>query len=265
MNGTSVIRHTKTARASLSVCPQFTAIDSQLSVWEHLVVYGRLKGLPKGEILDRNIDVILKATSLGQYRDRFANKLSGGNQRTLSLAIALIGNPLVLLIDEFSTGIDARMKREMWNTLRNVAPGKAIVITTHSMEEVSALATDVGILAKKLLATGTPQALSERYATYEVHFACRSREGVAKAQALMAKVPGARLADDVATRFEVPIRKGADGDGLTLAELFRVLGDSEDLTEHTVEKAGLESIFMKVIRENRVAEEDVRRRKWRLC
>jgi len=68
---------------------------------------------------------------LGMYADRLASKLSGGNQRKLSLAIALIGNPTVVLIDEFSTGIDARMKRDMWQTLKNVAVGKAVIITTR--------------------------------------------------------------------------------------------------------------------------------------
>ena len=59
-----------------------------------------------------------------------ANKLSGGNQKKLSLAIALMGNPSVLLIDEFSTGVDPKMKREIWHTLEGVAKGKAVVVTT---------------------------------------------------------------------------------------------------------------------------------------
>lgn len=118
---------------------------------EHLVVYGRLKGLYSGEELTRNVQALMRATSLDIYADRLAVRLSGGNQRKLALAIALIGaflrslmisarldgflnvagNPSVVLIDEFSTGIDAKMKREMWGTLRTVAVGKAIVITTR--------------------------------------------------------------------------------------------------------------------------------------
>ncbi|KAJ8084935.1 hypothetical protein PM082_003712 [Marasmius tenuissimus] len=263
ITGTSVIRHPKTARSALGVCPQFTAIDSQLTVREHLIIYGRLKGLPRGDVLSSNIDTILRATALNTYADRLASKLSGGNQRKLSLAISLIGNPSVVLIDEFSTGIDARMKRDMWTTLRNVAVGKAVIITTHSMEEASALATKVGILAKRMLAVGTTDSLSSRYGNYEVHFSCRTREELQKAQELMAKVPGAKLADDVATRFEVPI-SSESGTGTSLAQLFHLLSASDDFSEHTVEKASLESVFLKVIRENRVQEEDTRtrRRRW---
>ncbi|OSD01210.1 P-loop containing nucleoside triphosphate hydrolase protein [Trametes coccinea BRFM310] len=261
INGVSVVHHPRSARLSLGVCPQFTAIDSQMTVREHLLIYGRLKGLYRGEELHSNVERLMHATSLHMYADRLASKLSGGNQRKLSLAIALIGNPSVVLIDEFSTGIDAKMKRDMWGTLRNVAVGKAIVITTHSMEEASALANKVGILAKKMLAVGTTDALVERYATYEVHFSCRTREEVTHAQELMAQIPGARMADDVATRFEVPI-----GGGMSLAQLFAVLSRGK-FSEYTVERATLESVFLKVIRENNVLEEDTEKkgRWWRVC
>lgn len=129
------------------------------------------------------------------------------------------------------------------------------------MEEASALVNKVGILAKKMLAVGTPDALVDRYATYEVHFSCRTREEVVHAQELMSQIPGARMADDVATRFEVPI-----GSGMSLAELFAVLSRG-NFSEYTVERATLESVFLKVIRENNVLEEDRqgRRRWWRTC
>ncbi|KAG2022539.1 multidrug resistance protein 1 [Coprinopsis cinerea AmutBmut pab1-1] len=260
INGTSVVRHPRSARANLGVCPQFTAIDSQLTVREHLFIYGRLKGLDKQELLE-SVDTVLKGTALMQYADRLASKLSGGNQRKVALAIALIGNPAVILIDEFSTGIDPKMKRDMWHTLRKVAVGKAVIITTHSMEEASALANKVGILAKKLLAVGTTESLASRYGSYEVHFTCRNRDEVVQARSLMTNIPGAKMADDVATRFEVPIDSSG---GITLAQLFRILSTQGNFTEYTVEKATLESIFLKVIRENDVSEEDpdAKRKRW---
>jgi len=162
------------------------------------------------------------------------------------------------------------------------------------MEEASALATKVGILAKRMLgeslafiipfqllnvyiAIGTTEYLTERYATYEVHFTCRTREEVSRAQQLMANVPGARLADDVATRFEVPIQNvknrenvpasESGAQAMTLAELFRILSKSDDFSEYTVEKASLESVFLKVIRQNNVLEEDTdgRKKPWWRC
>ncbi|KAH7911599.1 hypothetical protein BJ138DRAFT_1062831 [Hygrophoropsis aurantiaca] len=265
IKGVSVVTSPRNARLSLGVCPQFTAIDSQLTVREHLIIYGRLKGLNSGTELNADVDALMRATGLHVYADRLASQLSGGNQRKLSLAIALIGNPAVVLIDEFSTGIDAKIKREMWGTLRDVAVGKAVVITTHSMEEASALANKVGIISKQMLAIGTTDSLAARYATYQVHFSCPTREDVVRAQTLMSRIPGAKLADDVATRFEVPVRdeqrvRSEDGseseDGMTLARLFHILSSQGDFQEYTVEKATLESVFLKVIRENNVLEED---------
>lgn len=91
IDGTSITEHPQTARASLGVCPQFTAIDSQLTVREHLMIYGKLKGLHKGPELNANVEAVINATALTPYTDRLASKLSGGNQRKLSLAIALMG------------------------------------------------------------------------------------------------------------------------------------------------------------------------------
>ncbi|KAF9018074.1 hypothetical protein BDZ89DRAFT_1094172 [Hymenopellis radicata] len=239
------------AGQSIKLCPQFTAIDSQLTVKEHLQIYGRLKGLGTGAVLHNNVRSLLGATGLLSYADRLASKLSGGNQRKLSLAIALMGNPSVILIDEFSTGVDVKMKRDMWITLKNVAPTNTNSPFSDSMEEASALANKVGILAKRMLAVGTIDSLAARYATYEVHFTCRTRQETIQAQVLMSQIPGSRMADDVATRFEVPI-----GPKFSLSQLFHILSSSGDIPQFTVEKASLESIFLKVIRQNDVVEED---------
>ncbi|KAG9085734.1 hypothetical protein FRC06_003473 [Ceratobasidium sp. 370] len=255
ISGVSIVDELAAARVSLGVTPQFSAADSQLTVREHMMIYGSLKG----ENLERNVELLMEATTLSQYRDRLASKLSGGNARKLSLALALLGNPRVLLIDEYSTGIDPATKRAMWETLRRVSPGKAVVITTHSMEEASALASQVGILSKRMLAIGTPHSLVSHFQTYEVHFTARTSSEASRASALMARFPGSRKADDVETRYEVPIGR------TSLAALFDTLsssraggqdiGEDPDL-EYTVERLGLESVFLKVIREHNAAVED---------
>ncbi|KAG9094469.1 hypothetical protein FS749_012405, partial [Ceratobasidium sp. UAMH 11750] len=265
ISGVSVVDELAAARVSLGVTPQFSAADSQLTVREHMMIYGSLKGL-RGENLKQNVELLMEATTLSQYSDRLASKLSGGNARKLSLALALIGNPRVLLIDEYSTGIDPATKRAMWKTLRRVSSGKAVVITTHSMEEASALASKVGILSKRMLAVGTPHSLVSHFPTYEVHFTARTPSETSRARALMSRFPGSRKADDVATRYEVPIGQ------TSLASLFNTLsgnearergiGEDSDL-EYTVERLGLESVFLKVIREHDAAiGEDTKAKSW---
>lgn len=98
------------------------------------------------------------------------SKLSGGNKRKLSLGIALIGNPTVLLVDEGSSGMDAAAKRIMWRTLNAVSAGRSLVLTTHSMEEADALADRVGIMARRMLALGTADTLRSKHGdSYFVH------------------------------------------------------------------------------------------------
>lgn len=162
------------------------------------------------------------------------------------------------------------------------------------MEEASALANKVGILAGRMLgrfygiiiitfsaniflAVGTTEGLAGRYALYEVHFPARTRDEIVKAQQLMSRIPGSRMADDVATRFEVPVRAQEDMDqgseSLSLSQLFETLSSQTDFPEYTVERISLESVFLKVIREHNIQEEDTiahmrqRAKKgiWRIC
>jgi ATP-binding cassette subfamily A (ABC1) protein 3 len=156
----SIISKRAAARGNLGVCPQFDAMDT-MTVTEHLYFYARARGVsdPKS-----SVDAILQATGLHRFEHSLASKLSGGNKRKLSLGIALMGNPSVLLLDEPSSGMDAAAKRVMWRTLLGVAaPGRALLITTHSMEEADKLATRVGIMKRKMLALGTVGALGEQY------------------------------------------------------------------------------------------------------
>lgn len=162
----SVIKQRAAARAHLGVCPQFDAMD-QMTVLEHLRFYARIRGVPD---VEHNVQEIIRAVGLGPYGHRMAGALSGGNKRKLSLGIALMGNPTVLLLDEPSSGMDAASKRVMWRTLASVVPGRSLVLTTHSMEEADALASRAGIMAKKMLALGTTDYLRRRHGNiYHVH------------------------------------------------------------------------------------------------
>jgi ABC-type multidrug transport system ATPase subunit len=187
VNGSSITRDRNDARISLGVCPQHSAIDAHLTVREHLWLYGAFKGVPQAE-LERDICTLLAVSGLSAKADEFASSLSGGNQRKLSLMMALIGDRPVILIDEFSSGVDPFSKREAWQVLAALTAERAVIMTTHSMEEVDALSSRVGIIAAKLLgmytrnsplhglvlvltvpAVGTPSSLKSRYSTYEVH------------------------------------------------------------------------------------------------
>ncbi|KAM7204918.1 hypothetical protein V8F20_003380 [Naviculisporaceae sp. PSN 640] len=166
----SVTRQLAAARSHMGVCPQFDAVD-QMTVREHLRFYARVRGIPD---IEHNVNAIINAVGLQAFRDRQALALSGGNKRKLSLGIALMGNPTVLLLDEPSSGLDAAAKRIMWRTLASTVTGRSILLTTHSMEEADALAGRAGILAKRMLALGTIDQLRARFGDQlHVHLVCR--------------------------------------------------------------------------------------------
>lgn len=159
IEGVSVTKNLAGARANLGVCPQIDALD-QMTVQEHLEFYARIRGIPD---IHHNVTAVLQAVGLSSFSTRMAAALSGGNKRKLSLGIALMGNPGVVLLDEPSSGLDAASKRVMWKTLQATVPGRSILLTTHSMEEADALAGRAGILARRMLALGTPDDLRHRF------------------------------------------------------------------------------------------------------
>ena len=154
-----VTRYRAQARSHLGVCPQFDAMDT-MTVVEHLIFYARVRGVHDPA---HNVREVMRAVGLQPYKDRMAQKLSGGNKRKLSLAVALMGNPAVLLLDEPSSGMDAASKRVMWKTLSSVVAGRSLVLTTHSMEEADALASRAGIMAGRMLALGSTSYLRKKH------------------------------------------------------------------------------------------------------
>jgi len=140
----------------LGVCPQFDTLE-RLTVEQHHNFYARIRGV------QGNVSPVFAACGLTDLKDRVATTLSDGNQRKLSLAIVLVGNFAVLILDKLSSGMDALAKRVMWRVLKSESDTRAMLITTHSMEEANVLAQSVGILSKRLLANGTVDELRKRY------------------------------------------------------------------------------------------------------
>ena len=208
-----ISRHRAQARSHLGVCPQFDAMDV-MTVVEHLRFYARIRGVAE---IEHNVEAVIQAVGLQAFSSRMAAKLSGGNKRKLSLGIALIGNPTVLLLDEPSSGMDAAAKRVMWKTLAAVVPGRSLLLTTHSMEEADALANRAGIMAKRMLAMGTSDHLRRKHGdAYYIHLVMKSAphtsddEIAALHSWVIEHFPGAGIEDKTyhgQLRFSVPAQR----------------------------------------------------------
>ncbi|KAJ3393432.1 hypothetical protein HDU84_001922 [Entophlyctis sp. JEL0112] len=134
----------------MGICPQFDILWDDLTVEEHLYFYARLKGATR-KIEHNYVNQALANVSLSTLRKRLTKSLSGGEKRRLSIAIALVGNPKVVFLDEPTTGLDPEVRRLIWNIIQTSKEGKLIVLTTHSMEEAEALCNRIGIMAKGTL------------------------------------------------------------------------------------------------------------------
>uniref|UniRef100_A0A3P9DE91 P-type phospholipid transporter n=1 Tax=Maylandia zebra TaxID=106582 RepID=A0A3P9DE91_9CICH len=144
--GYSILTEILDVHQNMGYCPQFDAIDELLTGREHLYLYARLRGVPESEI-PRVAEWGIQKLGLSEYAGRCAGTYSGGNKRKLSTAIAMIGCPALVLLDEPTTGMDPHSRRFLWNAIMSVIrDGRAVVLTSHSMEECEALCTRLAIM-----------------------------------------------------------------------------------------------------------------------
>ncbi|XP_010554823.1 PREDICTED: ABC transporter A family member 1 [Tarenaya hassleriana] len=167
--GKDIVASPKAIRQHIGYCPQFDALFEHLTVKEHLELYARIKG-----VVNHRIDNVVTEKMVEFDLLKHANKpsftLSGGNKRKLSVAIAMIGDPPIVILDEPSTGMDPVAKRFMWDVISRLSTrrGKtAVILTTHSMNEAQALCTRIGIMVGgRLRCIGSPQHLKTRFGNH---------------------------------------------------------------------------------------------------
>lgn len=157
--GKSICKNPADIKKMISISPQDTAVASNLTVKENLQLMGGVCGFPK---LERKLAIseLVERFELSPVLNKQAHKLSGGFQRRLSIAMALVCRPEILYLDEPTLGLDVLARYDLWSLIRELKENMMIILTTHYMEEAEALADRVGIMKNgKLLVTGTPQEL----------------------------------------------------------------------------------------------------------
>lgn len=160
----SVVKGGRKVQQCVGYCPQFDALFSELTPREHLQLYARLRGIPR-KYHQEVIRNCLRKLGLTKYDKQPVGTLSGGNKRKLSTAIALVGNPRLILLDEPTSGMDPYSRKFLWNVIESlVQGGTSVVFTSHSMEECEAVCTRLSIMVKgQLKCLGSVQHLKEKY------------------------------------------------------------------------------------------------------
>lgn len=159
VGGRSIIREPEQVKRIIGVSPQETAVAPNLSVQENLELICGIHGFSKGKTKEK-IRELSRQFSLDSVLLRKAGKLSGGWQRRVSIAMALISEPKILFLDEPTLGLDVLARHDLWDVIRTLKGRVTIVLTTHYMEEAEALSDRIGIMKNgKLLAAGTAEEL----------------------------------------------------------------------------------------------------------
>lgn len=157
--GHSICTDAAGVRAVTDVSPQETAVAGNLTVRENLTLLAELYGAARGEAAER-AEKMLVRTGLSEVAERRAKVLSGGWQRRLSVAMALISDPEVLFLDEPTLGLDVLARRELWHLIGELRGKTTVVLTTHYLEEAEALSDRIGIMRDgELVAVGTAKEL----------------------------------------------------------------------------------------------------------
>ncbi|VAI31822.1 unnamed protein product [Triticum turgidum subsp. durum] len=233
---------------NMGVCPQHDLLWETLTGKEHLFFYARLKNL-QGAALVKAVNDSLKSVNLfhGGVGDKQVGTYSGGMKRRLSVAISLIGDPKVVYMDEPSTGLDPASRNNLWNIVKEAKRNRAIVLTTHSMEEAEVLCDRLGIFVDgEFQCLGNPKELKARYGGAYIFTVTTPPEQESKIEQLVHRLsPSANKIYNLSgtQKFELPKQE------VRIADVFHAVERAKSrLSIHAwgLVDTTLEDVFIKV-------------------
>nr|XP_046241636.1 ATP-binding cassette sub-family A member 2 isoform X1 [Scatophagus argus] len=246
INGNSILKDLLRVQQSIGYCPQFDALFDDLTATEHLELYTRLRGIPWKD-QERVVQWALEKLELSKYADKPAGTYSGGNKRKLSTAIALIGYPSLIFLDEPTTGMDPKARRFLWNLILDIIKtGRSVVLTSHSMEECEALCTRLGIMVNgRFKCLGSIQHLKNRFGDgYMITVRTKSSSNVKEVVRFFNRnFPEAVLKERHHTKVQYQLKS----ERISLAQVFskmeqvvEVLG----IEDYSVSQTTLDNVFV---------------------
>jgi len=252
VHGYDVIRQLVEVRREIGYCPQFDPLLDLMTAREHLQMFARLRGLPAHKI-QPVVNSLLDRLGLRAFENQTTEGYSGGTKRKLSLAIALIGDPSVIFLDEPSTGMDPVSRRFMWDVISGISKHTSIVLTTHSMEECEALCSRLGIMAKGALqCLGSIQHLKSRFGK-GYHLEINTRDTPDALENVKTFVQqtfqSAELQEFHAGRIKYQIPQ----QNMSLSAIFGAIENVKErlnIVDYAVSQATLEQIFVHIAKES---------------
>ncbi|KAM7389272.1 hypothetical protein PAMP_023260 [Pampus punctatissimus] len=245
--GKSILREIDEVHQNMGYCPQFDAINELLTGREHLELYAILRGVPEKEVCDV-AEWGIRKLGLVKYADKAAGSYSGGNMRKLSTAMALIGAPPVVFLDEPTTGMDPKARRALWNCIHSVIKeGRSVVLTSHSMEECEALCTRMAIMVNgRFRCLGSVQHLKNRFGdgyTIILRVAGPDPNLLPVMKFIESELSGSTLKEKHRNMLQYQLPSSLT----SLAHIFSILAENKDtlrIEDYSVTQTTLDQVFV---------------------
>jgi ABC-type multidrug transport system ATPase subunit len=259
INGNDIRYDMPQVHKSLGLCPQHEIVWNDLTVEEHLLFYARIKGANKNneKILVKNA---MESVGLNDLSDNsLASQLSGGMRKRLSIAISLVSDPSIVLLDEPTTGLDPTSKRQIWDILSKAKEKHSLILTTHSLEEADVLSDKIGIMSQgKLKCIGTSMHLKNKFGSgyrLSVNYVHQNEEQVDQFIHKLCNddcVINSRFAGNMV--YDLPKSIFVD---ISISDFMAELENGKanvGINDWTFAQSTLEDVFMNIIREDEGVE-----------
>ena len=263
--GNSISDDMSTVNQIMGVCPQHDVLYHRLTGAEHLRLFATMKsssGAVVGLDVEKEVSQRLMDVNLMASQNVSAGAYSGGMQRRLSIAIALIGNPKIVYLDEPTTGMDPVTRRSVWDMIQRAKQGRVIMLTTHSMEEADILGDRVAVMSHgHIQALGSPLELKRKFGVgFSMTVFLDAKKPTAAEDTIAffkQEFPSIQINKhvDQAIKFKVPI---ADDDP-KLVPFFKTLEENKDrcgIKDFSVGLATLEEVFLELSRRDQMSADD---------
>uniref|UniRef100_A0A672MU38 P-type phospholipid transporter n=1 Tax=Sinocyclocheilus grahami TaxID=75366 RepID=A0A672MU38_SINGR len=245
--GKSVLTEIDEVHQNMGYCPQFDAISDLLTGREHLEFYAILRGVPEKEVCEV-ADWGIRKLGLMKYVDKAAGSYSGGNMRKLSTAMALIGGPPVVFLDEPTTGMDPKARRALWNCILSIIKeGRSVVLTSHSMEECEALCTRMAIMVNgRFRCLGSVQHLKNKFGdgyTIILRVAGADPQLQPVIEFIERELPGSTLKEKHRNMLQYQLPSSLT----SLARIFNILSKNKEqlhIEDYSVSQTTLDQVFV---------------------